>query len=69
MSNKRAADYVKNRTADVIPKGLGPVMPNQHWEINRDLTPAGSSTPYGAFNPRPGKDRPCMHTKINECDH
>lgn len=62
-------DYAKDKTADVIKKGSGPVVPQAHWEINRDLTPAGSPTAAGAFNPMCGKDRPTTHTKTNECDH
>lgn len=62
-------DYSKNKTADVIKKGSGPAVPNKHWEINRDLTPAGSDTASGAFLPRSPKDRPTIHVKTNECDH
>ncbi len=62
-------DYAKDITADVIKKGSGPAVPNVQWEVNRDLTPKGSSTGWGAFLPRPGKERPTPHTKTNECDH
>lgn len=62
-------DYSKNKTADVIKKGSGPAIPKEHWEINRQLTPDGTDSSYGAFFPRSGKSRPCMHIKINECDH
>ena len=62
-------DYAKNKTADVIKKGSGRAVPNEHWEINRNITPQGNDTGWGAFLPRCGKDRPQPHTKINECDH
>jgi len=62
-------DYLKNKTADVIKHGSGRAVPNDQWEINRDLTPKGSSDGYGAFLPRPGKERPTTYTKTNECDH
>lgn len=64
-----APDYSKNKTADVIPKGWGPSMPNEQWQKNLNLTPAGESNAWGAFLPRSGKDRPTPHTKTNECDH
>jgi hypothetical protein len=62
-------DYAKDKTADVIKKGSGPAIPNQQWEINRDLTPKGSNYGIDAFNPRPGKERPTVYPKTNECDH
>ena len=62
-------DYAKNKTADVIYKGSGHVVPQDHWEVNRDITPAGNDTPWGFILPRCGKDIPTPHTKINECDH
>lgn len=67
--NKHNPDYVKNKTASVIKHGNDPAIPNQHWEMNRDITPAGNNSGWGAFLPRSGKDRPTPHTKINECDH
>ena len=66
---KHNPDYLKNTTADVIKHGDGPTVPNTQWQINRDLTPAGDNSGWGAFLPRPGRDRPTPHTKINECDH
>ncbi len=66
---KHNPDYLKNRTADVIKHGDGKAVPNEHWEVNRDLTPAGNDTAWGAFLPREGKKRPTPHTKTNECDH
>ena len=66
---KHAPDYLKNRTADVIPHGDGDAVPNAHWEVNRDLTPEGDNGPKGAWEPRCGKNRPTMHVKTNECDH
>lgn len=62
-------DYVKNKTADVIPHGNGEVIPQAHWEVNRNLTPAGSDTGPGAFLPREGKNRRQNYVKTNECDH
>jgi hypothetical protein len=67
--NKHNPDYIKNRTADVVKHGDGRAVPNEHWEVNRDLTPAGESDGWGAFLPRQGKNRPTPHTKTNECDH
>lgn len=64
-----APDYAKNRTADVIKHGSGRAVPNEQWEINLNLTPKGNDSPEGAWNPRPGKDRPTTHVKTNECDH
>lgn len=64
-----APDYAKDKTADVIKKGSGRAVPNEQWQINMNLTPKGESTPWGAFLPRAGKDRPTPHTKTNECDH
>jgi hypothetical protein len=66
---KNAPDYVKNTTADVIKHGEGRAVPNEQWEMNRNITPAGESNGWGAFLPRSGKSRPTPHTKTNECDH
>jgi hypothetical protein len=66
---KHNPDYTKNRTADVIKHGEGSAVPNEHWQINKDLTPKGADNAWGAFLPRSGKDRPTPHTKTNECDH
>lgn len=66
---KHNPDYAKNKTANVIRKDSGPILPQEHWEMNRNITPAGDSSGWGAFLPRPGKDRPTPHVKINECDH
>lgn len=66
---KHNPDYLKNFTADVIKHGDGRAVPNQQWEVNRDLTPAGSDTPWGAFLPTEGRRRPTPHKKTNECDH
>jgi hypothetical protein len=62
-------DYIKNTTADVIKHGSSDTIYNQPWQVNRDITPAGDDTGWGAFLPRAGKDRPTPHTKTNECDH
>ena len=44
--------------------------PSKQWEeINVDLTPKGNNEPWGAFQPRPPSERPCMHAKTNECDY
>lgn len=67
--NDHNPDYIKNVTADVVKHGDGPAVPNEHWEVNRNLTPDGKPNPWGAFLPMPGKDRPTPHTKTNECDH
>ncbi len=64
-----APDYVKNKDADVIPHGWGAAVPPQQWQVNRDLTPEGDNSGYGAFNPRKGKNRPTVYPKTNECDH
>ena len=62
-------DYLKNTTADVIKHGDGRTVPNDHWQVNMDLTPAGDNTGWGAFLPRRGKTRPTPHVKTNECDY
>jgi hypothetical protein len=62
-------DYSKDKTADVIKKGSGRAIPNEPWEINKDLTPEGSDDGYGAFNPRVARNRPTVYPKTNECDH
>ncbi len=67
--NKHNPDYLKNTTADVIKNGDGRSVPNEHWQVNRDITPHGESNGWGAFLPRAGKDRPQPHVKTNECDH
>jgi len=67
--SSHAPDYAKNRTADVIMKGSGPCVPQEHWQMNRDITPEGDNSGWGAFLPRQGKNRPTPHTKLNECDH
>ncbi len=64
-----APDYAKNKTADVIKHGSGRAVPNEQWEINRNLTPEGSDSAMGAFLPRCGYKRPTTHVKVNECDH
>lgn len=66
---KHNQDYLKNITADVIKHGEDHVIPQSHWEINRNLTPSGNDSAQGAFLPRSGKDRPTTHVKTNECDH
>ena len=66
---KHNPDYLKNTTADVIKHGNGRAVPNEQWQVNRDLTPAGDDSAWGAFLPRSGKSRPTPHTKTNECDH
>jgi hypothetical protein len=67
--NRHNPDYIKNRTADVVKHGDGRAVPNEQWQMNMDLTPKGSNDGYGAFNPRPGKDRSTVYPKTNECDH
>ncbi len=62
-------DYAKDKTADVIKKGSGRAVPNDHWQINMDLTPDGHTTASGAFLPMRSRDRPCTYVKTNECDH
>lgn len=64
-----APDYAKNKTASVIKKDWGPAVPNEQWEMNMDLTPAGESNGWGAFLPRTSKSRPQPHVKVNECDN
>lgn len=66
---KHAADYEKNTTADVIHHGSGPCIQQNHWQMNKNLTPEGDDSGWGAFLPRKGRNRPTPHTKTNECDH
>lgn len=67
--NKHNPDYLKNTTADVMKHGSGPAVPNEQWQMNRNITPAGDDSGWGAFLPRAGKNRPQPYTKLNECDH
>jgi len=62
-------DYAKDKTADVIKKGNGRAVPDEHWEVNRDLTPEGADDPVGAFLPRTASRRGKNYPKTNECDH
>lgn len=57
--------------ASVPVKGNGPVISQDHWEMQYDPTPRGQAKVQGARNwdPMPGKDRPHTQNKINECDH
>jgi hypothetical protein len=69
MKTKHNPDYAKDKTADVIKKGSGRAVPNEQWQMNHDITPAGSDTAEGAFLPRQARNRPRPFTPINECDH
>lgn len=51
-----------------IGKNLG-INSDKHWEVKMNPTPEGNDKPIGAFLPKQPKNRPCMHTKVNECDH
>jgi hypothetical protein len=63
-------DALKRKDADVIKHGKGPAVPNEHWQMQVNATPAGiPNDPAGAFLPMAGKNRPQPHVKINECDH
>lgn len=64
-----APDYAKDKTADVIKKGSGRAVPNEHWQKNMNPTPEGAPDPKHCFNPRRAKDGAHMHVKTNECDH
>ncbi len=44
-------------------------QPHEQWEVDVELCPKGNNEPWGAFQPRPPGERPCMHAKTNECDH
>ena len=50
--NQHNPDYLKNKTADVIKHGSGRAVPNEQWEMNKDLTPKGEDNSWGAFLPR-----------------
>jgi hypothetical protein len=74
MSKKahHAPDYAKDKTADVIKKGSGRAVPNEHWvkDVSDSVFVQGyGNDPAGAFLPRPAKDRAQPHKMINECDH
>jgi hypothetical protein len=69
VKKHHAPDYVKNKTADVIPHDWNPAVPDKQWEERRDFAPTPYPTPIGAFNAMPAKRRPCTHHKVNECDH
>ena len=64
-----APDYLKNKTADVIPHGSGRAVPNTQWEKNMNLTPDGHPNAAEAFNPMKGSARAHTHVKTNECDY
>lgn len=66
-----APDYAKDKTADVIKKGWGSAVPENHYQINvgSSVFPKYSDTPAGAFLAGNGKVRPQPHKMINECDH
>lgn len=66
---KHAVDYMKNRTADVINRTSDPTIMQDHWQVNRNITPEGDNSGWGAFLPRKGRNRPTPHTKLNEVDH
>jgi len=66
---KHNPDYTKDRTADVVKKGSGRAVPNEHWQKNMNLTPDGEPTAADAFCPMKASKRPCTHVKTNECDH
>jgi len=51
------------------PNAMANKGPNERWEMNANLTPKGNNETWGAFQPRPPSERPCMHAKTNECDH
>ena len=45
-------------------------MPSpDHWEVHLPMSQNGANDAYGAFMPKPGKDRPTMYEKTNECDN
>ena len=60
---------MKKQNADPMKKSSGRAVPNEHWQINMDLTPEGHPTAAGAFLPMSGYERPTTHVKTNECDH
>lgn len=67
-----APDYAKDKDADVIKKGWGPAIPQEHYcmDVSKSVFVQGhGNDPAGAFLARPGKDRAQPHVKINECDH
>lgn len=64
------AEGKQRKDADVIMHGSGPANPNEQWEKNVDITPAGNGEwPSASFLPQSGKTRAVPHTKINECDY
>jgi hypothetical protein len=66
-NTKHNSNSIKNKNA--IKHGDGKADLSKPWQINRDITPEGNNSPWGAFLPREGKNRPTPHTKLNECDH
>ncbi len=46
-------------------KGMGQ---ERHWERHVPFQ-EGHPEPLNAFNPMPGKRRPQVYIKTNECDH
>ena len=69
MTKHHNPDYAKNRSADVIKKGTGRAVPNEHWEMKYTVTPEGNNSAWGAFLPKKGPDSPVPHVKINKYDY
>lgn len=51
------------------PKKQNHGFAKEHWQMNVNITPKGSDRGGDAFLPRPAKNRPTAHKKINECDY
>ncbi len=59
-----------NHGSDASVPGKGSSTPKKHWEIRYSTSPSDHKTdPMHAFDPKRGKDRPCMHLKVNSTDH
>lgn len=66
-----APDYAKDKDADVIKKGWGPAVPDEHWikDVGYTVFPKYEDNPAHAFLAANGRNRPQPHVMINECDH
>lgn len=72
MKTHHAPDYSKDKDADVIKKGSGKAVPDEHWvkDVGNSVFPRhNGNDPKTAFLACRAKDRPQPHEKINECDH
>lgn len=56
---------------DASVPGKGPSAPGRPHQEHYEMILKRNTTTQAGFEwgPRKSKDRPCTHTKVNECDH